>query len=36
MKALEKLNALNLSTTLVIVLQKDKNIDEIGKILILL
>ena len=33
MKALEKLNELNLSTTLVIVLQKDKNIDEIGKII---
>ena len=33
MKALEKLNELNLSTTLVVVLQKDKNIDEIGKII---
>lgn len=33
MKALEKLNELNLSTTLVIVLQKGKNIDEIGKII---
>lgn len=33
MKALEKLNELNLSTTLVVVLQKDKNTDEIGKII---
>lgn len=31
-KALEKLNELNLSTTLVVVLQKDLNDDEIGKI----
>ncbi|WP_312818919.1 radical SAM protein [Kaistella carnis] len=33
MKALAKLNELNLSTTLVVVLQQDKNMDEIGKIL---
>lgn len=33
MKALAKLNDLNLSTTLVVVLQQDKNMDEIGKIL---
>lgn len=33
MRALEKLNALNLSTTLVVVLQQNKNIDEIGKII---
>lgn len=33
MKALEKLNALNLSTTLVVVLEKGKNDDEIGKII---
>jgi uncharacterized radical SAM superfamily Fe-S cluster-containing enzyme len=33
MKALEKLNALNLSTTLVVVLQKGKNDQEIGKII---
>lgn len=33
MKALQKLNDLNLSTTLVVVLQQNKNIDEIGKII---
>ena len=33
MKALEKLNELNLSTTLVVVLQNGKNVDEIGKII---
>src|SRR5690606_23812728 len=33
MKALEKLNELNLSTTLVVVLEKGKNDDEIGKII---
>lgn len=33
MKALQKLNELNLSTTLVVVLQQNKNIDEIGKII---
>ena len=33
MKALQKLNDLNLSTTLVVVLQQDKNVDEIGKII---
>lgn len=33
MKALQKLNDLNLSTTLVVVLQQGKNIDEIGKII---
>ena len=33
MKALAKLNDLNLSTTLVVVLQQDKNMHEIGKIL---
>ncbi|MFV0344674.1 MAG: radical SAM protein [Bacteroidales bacterium] len=33
MRALEKLNELNLSTTLVVVLQQGKNIDEIGAIL---
>ena len=33
MKALERLNALNLSTTLVVTLQKDLNDDEIGKII---
>ena len=33
MKALEKLNELNLSTTLVVVLEKGKNEDEIGKII---
>ena len=32
-KALEKLNELNLSTTLVVVLQQHKNIDEIGEII---
>lgn len=33
MKALQKLNDLNLSTTLAVVLQQDKNVDEIGKII---
>ncbi len=33
MKALEKLNELNLSTTLVVVLQQGKNVDEIGEII---
>jgi uncharacterized radical SAM superfamily Fe-S cluster-containing enzyme len=33
MRALEKLNELNLSTTLVVVLQQGKNVDEIGKII---
>jgi uncharacterized radical SAM superfamily Fe-S cluster-containing enzyme len=33
MRALEKLNELNLSTTLVVVLQNNKNVDEIGKII---
>lgn len=33
MKALQKLNELNLSTTLVVVLEKGKNDDEIGKII---
>lgn len=33
MKALAKLNELNLSTTLVVVLEEGKNVDEIGKIL---
>jgi 7,8-dihydro-6-hydroxymethylpterin dimethyltransferase len=33
MKALEHLNACNLSTTLVVTLQKDLNTDEIGKII---
>ena len=33
MRALQKLNELNLSTTLVVVLQKGKNDDEIGKVL---
>jgi uncharacterized radical SAM superfamily Fe-S cluster-containing enzyme len=32
-KALEKLNELNLSTTLVVVLEKGKNTDEIGKMI---